>query len=101
MRRRVSSGSNIDKTMVVTTDVYKYIGVVAEVFNEGLPRAAWVIMVDKASRTCFSRISLSYTLITFRRVLGTIMSIAFVADARSSAGVFVPFEVRAASLTYV
>lgn len=87
--------------MVVTTDVYKHIGVVAEVFNEGLPRAAWVIMGEKASRTCFSRISLSYTLITLRRVLGTIMSIAFVADASSSAGVFVPIEVRAASLTYV
>lgn len=87
--------------MVVTTDVYTYIGVVAEVLNEGLPRAAWVIIGDKASRTYASRIGLSYTLIIFQTVLGTIMSIVFVADARSFAGVFVPIEVRATSLTYV
>jgi len=74
---------------------------VAEVLNEGLPRAAWVIIRDTASRTFTSRIRLSYTLIMFQTVLGTIMSIAFVADARSFAGVFVPIEVRAASLTNV
>ena len=87
--------------MVVTTDVYTYIGVVAEVLNEGLPRAAWVIIGDKASRTFASRIGLSYTLIIFQTVLGTIMSVIFVAAARSFAGAFVPIEVRATSLTYV
>ena len=87
--------------MVVTTDVYTYIGVVAEVLNEGLPRAAWVIIGDKASRTFASRVGLSYTLIIFQIVLGTIMSVVFVADARAFAGVFVPIQVRAASLTYV
>lgn len=87
--------------MVVTTDVYTYIGVVAEVLNEGLPRAAWVIIGDKASRTFASRVGLSYTLIIFQTVLGTIMSIVFVAYARSFAGAFVPIEVRATSLTYV
>lgn len=35
--------ANIDRSMVVTTDVYTYIGVLAEVLNEGLPRAAWYL----------------------------------------------------------
>ncbi|KAJ0337271.1 hypothetical protein COL154_013404 [Colletotrichum chrysophilum] len=43
--------ANIDSSLVVTTDAYTYIGVVAEVLNEGLPRAAWVIIGDKASRS--------------------------------------------------
>lgn len=34
--------ANIDSSLVVTTDAYTCIGVVAEVLNEGLPRAAWV-----------------------------------------------------------
>lgn len=34
--------ARIDATLVVTTDVYTYIGTFAEVLNEGLPRAAWV-----------------------------------------------------------
>jgi len=77
--------------------MYTYIGVVAEVLNEGLPRAAWVIIGDKASRTFASRVGLSYTLIIFQIILGTSMSIVFVADATSFAGVFVPIEVRATS----
>ena len=32
--------ANIDASRVATTDSYTYIGVVAEVLNEGLPRAA-------------------------------------------------------------
>lgn len=32
--------AEIDGSMVVTVDAYTYIGVVAEVINEGLPRAA-------------------------------------------------------------
>jgi hypothetical protein len=32
--------ANIDSSMVATTDAYTYIGVIAEVLNEGLPRAA-------------------------------------------------------------
>ena len=41
--------ANIDFSMVVTTYVYTYIGVVAEVLNERLPRAAWIIIGDKSS----------------------------------------------------
>ncbi|KAG2166810.1 hypothetical protein JADG_006549 [Aureobasidium aubasidani] len=36
--------------MVVTTDVYTYIGVVAEVLNEGLPRASWLIIGDRVEQ---------------------------------------------------
>ncbi|KAL5866392.1 hypothetical protein ACKVWC_011427 [Pyricularia oryzae] len=68
--------ANIDSSLVVTTDAYTYISVVAETLNEGLPRAAW-------------------------GVLGLIMSLAFVVGARSFADGFVPIEVRESSITYV
>jgi Na+-driven multidrug efflux pump len=93
--------ASIDSSHVVTTDVYTYIGVVAEVLNEGLPRAAWVIIGDKASRPLESRIGLAYTLIAFQSALGCVMSIVFVAAAKNFAKGFVPIDVRDSSLTYV
>jgi hypothetical protein len=41
--------ANIDSSLVVTTDVYTYIGTITEVLNEGLPRAVWVTIADKGS----------------------------------------------------
>ncbi|CAD0055653.1 unnamed protein product [Aureobasidium pullulans] len=76
--------------MVVTTDVYTYIGVVAEVLNE-----------DRANRSISARYCLSFTLIIVQSILELIMSIAFVGAARQFASSFVPIEVRAASLTYI
>ena len=93
--------ANIDSSMVVTTDVYTYIGVVTEVLNEGLPRAAWNIIGDKSNRTLAARHSLSYTLVTFQTALGLIMSIIFAGAAKRFADVFVPVDVRSASITYV
>lgn len=93
--------SKIDSSLVVTTDAYTYIGVIAEVLNEGLPRAAWVIIGDKASRLLAQRLQLTHTLILFQSVLGLIMSIALVAGAGTFANVFVPVEVRDRSVTYV
>lgn len=93
--------AGIDSSLVVTTDVYTYIGVVAEVLNEGLPRAAWVVIGDKASRSLTRRLGLTHTLILVQAVLGLIMSIGFVAGASTFAKGFVPVEVREASLTYV
>ncbi|KAI4751255.1 hypothetical protein E4T52_16280 [Aureobasidium sp. EXF-3400] len=93
--------ANIDSSMVVTTDVYTYIGVVAEVINEGLPRASWLIIGDRANRSISARYSLSFTLIIVQSILGLIMSIAFVGAAKQFASGFVPVEVRTASLTYV
>ncbi|TVY42830.1 hypothetical protein LOCC1_G004461 [Lachnellula occidentalis] len=93
--------ANIDPSRVVTTDVYTYIGVVAEVLNEGLPRASWLIIGDIASRSYRQRLQLSYTLIIVQSVLGLIMSIVFIAAAPTFAKGFVPVEVRAASLAYV
>ncbi|SMR50504.1 unnamed protein product [Zymoseptoria tritici ST99CH_1E4] len=93
--------ANIDSSMVVTTDVYTYIGVITEVLNEGLPRAAWNIIGDKSNRTLSDRHGLSYTLILVQSVLGCIMSIALVAAAQQFATAFVPGEVREASVTYV
>ncbi|OTA95482.1 hypothetical protein M434DRAFT_69287 [Hypoxylon sp. CO27-5] len=93
--------ADFDSSLVVTTDAYTYIGVVVEVLNEGLPRAAWVIIGDKASRSLAQRLGLAYTLILFQSILGLIMSIAFLAGAATFAEGFVPIEVRAVSLTYI
>ncbi|THX28711.1 hypothetical protein D6D10_09125, partial [Aureobasidium pullulans] len=93
--------ANIDSSMVVTTDVYTYIGVVAEVLNEGLPRASRLIIGDRANRSISARYCLSFTLIIVQSILELIMSIAFVGAARQFASSFVPIEVRAASLTYI
>lgn len=93
--------ANIDSSRVVTTDVYTYIGVVTEVLNEGLPRAAWTIIGDKSNRTLSARQSLSYTLIIFQTVLGVIISVILTGAARGFAAVFVPVDVREVSITYV
>ncbi|KAF2169457.1 hypothetical protein M409DRAFT_65112 [Zasmidium cellare ATCC 36951] len=93
--------ANIDASLVVTTDSYTYMGVVSEVINEGLPRAAWNIIGDKSNRTLAERHGLSYTLILFQSVLGLILSITFTAAAEQFATAFVPAEVRDASITYV
>ncbi|KAK5662877.1 hypothetical protein OQA88_6288 [Cercophora sp. LCS_1] len=93
--------ANIDMSLVVTTDVDTYIGVVAETPNEGLPRAAWVIIGDKASRSHSQRLGLAHTLILFQSIMGLIMSIGFLAGARTYAKGFVPIEVREQSLPYV
>jgi len=87
--------------MVVTTDTYTYIGVVAEVLNEGLPRASYLIIGDKANRSFRQRVQLTYTLILFQSVLGFIMSLGFVGGASTFAKGFVPAEVRDVSVTYV
>lgn len=87
--------------MVVTTDAYTYIGVVAEVINEGLPRASWLIIGDRANRSISARYSLSFTLIIVQSIQGLILSITFVGAAKQFASGFVPVEVRTASLTYV
>ncbi|KAF2008468.1 hypothetical protein BU24DRAFT_445489 [Aaosphaeria arxii CBS 175.79] len=93
--------ANIDSSLVVLTDANTYMGVVVEVINEGLPRAAWVIIGDKAARSTSSRIGLTYTLIAFQTLLGTILSVIFLAAAERFAGSFVPAEVRAVSISYV
>ena len=87
--------------MVVTTDTYIYIGVVAEVLNEGLPRASYLIIGDRSSRTCHERLQLTYTLISFQSILGLIMSFCFVGGASTFAKGFVPAEVRDVSVTYI
>lgn len=93
--------ANIDRSRVATTDTFTYVGVVAEVLNEGLPRASWVIIGDKASRLYPERLQLTYTLIAVQAFLGLIMSIAFVGGASTFAKGFVPADIREASITYV
>ncbi|CAJ0553257.1 Ff.00g117690.m01.CDS01 [Fusarium sp. VM40] len=93
--------ANIDSSMVVLTDAYTYMNTASEAVNEGLPRAAWVIIGDKASRSLAKRLQLTHTLIAFQSVIGLLLSIVFLAAASSFARSFVPSEVRGVSLTYV
>lgn len=85
----------------MTTDVYTYIGVVAEVLNEGLPRAVWVTIADRKARNFNSRLGLAHRLIVFQVALGLIMRIIFVATTKQVTATFVPDEVQKASITYV
>ncbi|CAL8577150.1 hypothetical protein XPA_002995 [Xanthoria parietina] len=93
--------ANIDSSLIATTDSYTYIGVVSEVVNEGLPRAAWLIIGDKSTRSFHARLGLAHTLVLFQSLLGLILSIIFISIARSFAQGFVPAGVRDASLTYI
>lgn len=93
--------ARLDAAMVVTTDVYTYVSTVAEVVNEGLPRAAWVVIGDAASRGPAERLQLTHTLVLFQAALGLVLSAALLGGAATFARGFVPVEVRAASLRYV
>lgn len=93
--------AKIDASQVVTTDIYTYIGVVAEVLNEGLPRTAWLLIGDKTNRALSSRLSLSYTLIAIQTLLGLLMTLIFISTADRVAATWVPETVRASSLTYI
>ncbi|KAH8667721.1 hypothetical protein BGZ61DRAFT_429906 [Ilyonectria robusta] len=93
--------AQIDSSMVVTTDAYTYMSTASEAINEGLPRAAWVIIGDKASRHLTRRLQLTHTLIAFQSLVGLLLSIVFLAAASAFADNFVPIEVRKASLTYI
>ena len=93
--------ANIDSSQVVTTDIYTYIGVIAQVLNDGLPRSAWLIIGDKSTRTVSSRLGISYTMITVQIALGLLMTVIFVSASENLAAAFVPEQVRQSSLTYV
>ena len=93
--------ASIDSSLVATTDSYTYIGVIAEVLNEGLPRAAWLVIGNDASRTFPERLRLAHTLIAFQAVVGLILSIIILGAARDFAESFVPSSVLDASITYV
>src|ERR1700727_1242584 len=67
--------ANIDSSQVVTTDVYTYIGVIANVLNDGLPRTSWLIIGDKTTRSTSSRLSLAYTMIAFQVTFGALLTL--------------------------
>ncbi|OJD16946.1 hypothetical protein AJ78_02928 [Emergomyces pasteurianus Ep9510] len=92
--------AKIDSSMVATTDVYTYVGVIVEVLNEGLPRAAWVIIGD-VKRPFNSRLGISHSLIIFQSALGLIMSLIIISAAREFSATFVPGVVNDVSVSYV
>ncbi|KAH7036396.1 hypothetical protein B0J12DRAFT_713363 [Macrophomina phaseolina] len=93
--------ANISTSLVATTDAYTYITVVAEVINEGLPRASWLIIGNLAAHTPSQRLTLAHTLILTQTSLGLLLSILILALASSFTAAFVPAPTRAASLTYI
>ncbi|CAE6437833.1 unnamed protein product [Rhizoctonia solani] len=109
--------SKIDSSLVVTTDSYTYISTIVEVLNEGLPRAAYLVIGDpvmplthRVNLVCtlvvFQMVaglvmSLIFLAIVFQMVAGLVMSLIFLASASQLAAAFVPESVRAASLGYV
>lgn len=72
-----------------------------EVVNEGLPRAAYLIIGDKSNRTVELRLGLSYTLIIFQALLGLILSVAIFGSAERFTQAFAPGEVVRESIKYV
>ncbi|KAK6524064.1 hypothetical protein TWF694_005729 [Orbilia ellipsospora] len=93
--------AGIDGGMVATTDAYTYIGVVAEVLNEGLPRGSYTVIGDRSSRSLSSRINITYTLLYTQAILGLLLSIIICAAAPTFAVGFVPPEIRDASVRYI
>ncbi|KAJ6116444.1 hypothetical protein N7512_006169 [Penicillium capsulatum] len=89
------------RSWVVTTDIYTYIGVIVEVLNESIPRSAWLVIGDKSNRSIHSRLILAYTMITMMVLLGSMMTVIFLAASKSLAAAFVPVGVRDASINYV
>lgn len=86
---------------MIITDIYTYIGVVSEVVNDGLPKVAWLLIGDKATRTMSSRLGLSYTLVLLQAILGAILTIICIAASKQLTVAFIPAQVREISITYI
>ncbi|KAI3530162.1 hypothetical protein CABS02_14610 [Colletotrichum abscissum] len=87
--------ANIDSSLVVTTDVYTYIGVMTEVLNEGLLCAARVAIGDQSSRSLAQRLQLIHI---HARSVQSVLGIAFVAGAETFAKNFVAVAAQDASI---
>jgi hypothetical protein len=93
--------TNINSSLVVTTNVYTCIGTITDVINEGLPRAVWVTIADKGTQSLESHPGLAHTLILFQTTLRIIMSIIIASAAKAFSATFVPYNVQMASITYI
>lgn len=93
--------AKLDPALVSVTETYTYIGTAVEVVNEGLPRAAYLVIGDRARRSERERVAISYALIFVQCVLGAALSTVICAAAPVFAGAFVPQETRARSVSYV
>ncbi|KAF2138924.1 uncharacterized protein K452DRAFT_78163 [Aplosporella prunicola CBS 121167] len=85
-----------DASLVATIHAYTYMGAVAAALNDGLPRAAWLVIGDRAGRGLRERLGLAHTLVAAQAVLGAAVSVVLVAAARA----FVPHHAHAASVAY-
>lgn len=67
--------ANIDSSMVATTDAYTYVSILAEVINEGLPRAAYMVIGDKIRQSDAKRVKQIHSLLAFQMLMGLIVSV--------------------------
>ncbi|KAL7409276.1 hypothetical protein BDY24DRAFT_408114 [Mrakia frigida] len=97
--------AGVDALSVATLDSYTYASTAIEPFNEGLPRAAWVVdastITNYSTYTLHERLSLVNTLILVQTLTGLVVSTIFVSIAPNFVGSFVPGPVRATSVKYV
>ncbi|PHH72042.1 hypothetical protein CDD80_4819 [Ophiocordyceps camponoti-rufipedis] len=93
--------AKIDPSMVVTIDVYIYISTLAEILNEGLPRASWSIIGNTSKRSSTERLAITKTLLLTQALLGLVVSLTLLIGAPSFARFFVPSEVRSRSIIFV
>ncbi|KAJ3343475.1 hypothetical protein HDU93_008134 [Gonapodya sp. JEL0774] len=93
--------ANIDSSMVATTDAYTYLGVFAEVLNEGLPRAAYLVIGDTARTSADKRSKQISTLLIFQMCASLVLSVVFLCAAPTLTAAFVPPETRNLSITYL
>ncbi|KAJ6439024.1 Vegetative incompatibility protein HET-E-1 [Purpureocillium lavendulum] len=92
--------ARIDSSMVATSEsCVHYIMTLAEVINEGLPRAAWSTIAARPAGA--ARLSLAYTLLLSQMVLGFILALILVSSSRSFSDAFIPEPVRGRSIAYV
>ncbi|TVY45942.1 hypothetical protein LOCC1_G002756 [Lachnellula occidentalis] len=93
--------AHVDPKQVIITDVYVYILVIANILNDGLPRAAWTVIGDNYTRSVNSRVSLSYTLIQFQMFSSLVITGVLILIADKIADAFVPDADRATAVKYV
>ncbi|KAK2713043.1 uncharacterized protein LOC136025301 isoform X2 [Artemia franciscana] len=92
--------AKINADSVATTDAYTYMGVIVEIWNEGLPRASYLVIGD-VTLPGNVRLNALHTLIGFQAMGGLILSLLFLILAPHFANTFVPEETVIQSINYI
>ena len=79
--------ASIDWSMVATSDTYTYMGIIAEIVNEGLPRASFNLIGD-TSKGKGERLQLVSTLLLAQTLAGLALTVVFLAAAPAFVSAF-------------